>query len=141
MQQITIKTYRAGFEIDKPHFFILNKGKNSGKPSREPWTNSFVAYSDDAIVVDYYYWLCFCLWQTKAFEYYLRGSVIEFIIVKDVYTLLKKYVEAFAQKHIEFNKLLTTLKAMNDYETNVKANLNTINKARKHLLHQYLKGN
>lgn len=140
MQQITVKTFRAGLEIDKPHFFILNKGKNSGHPAKQPWANCYVAFGDDADVVEYYYWLCYMLWQTKAFEYYLRGSCVEFIDINDVKTCLRKYFIEFAEKQIAFQKILNTLKAMDDYETLVTNNLNNIKKVRKHLLQSYLKG-
>ena len=42
MLKFVIKTYTKGTIYKKPHIFILNKGLNSGKPSNEPFTNSFV---------------------------------------------------------------------------------------------------
>ena len=42
MDTIFIKTHQPGANYAKPHFFVLSKGLNSGKPSNEPFTNSFV---------------------------------------------------------------------------------------------------
>ena len=42
MDTIFIKTHQPGAHYAKPHFFVLSKGLNSGKPQNEPFTNSFV---------------------------------------------------------------------------------------------------
>ena len=42
MTNFIIKTHRVGTIYSKPHLFLLNKGMNSGKPQKEPFTNSFV---------------------------------------------------------------------------------------------------
>ena len=44
MLNLIIKTHRVGTIYTKPHLFILNKGMNSGKPQKEPFTNSFVVF-------------------------------------------------------------------------------------------------
>ena len=42
MLNFIIKTYQKDTLYSKPHLFIINKGMNSGKPQKEPFTNSFV---------------------------------------------------------------------------------------------------
>ena len=42
MTNFIVKTHRKDTSYSKPHLFILNKGLNSGKPQKEPFTNSFV---------------------------------------------------------------------------------------------------
>lgn len=42
MKTFVVKTYKAGTEFEKPHFYILNKGLNSGKPLIEPCPNCYV---------------------------------------------------------------------------------------------------
>ena len=42
MLNFIIKTHRVGTIYTKPHLFVLNKGMNSGKPQKAPFTNSFV---------------------------------------------------------------------------------------------------
>jgi hypothetical protein len=37
-----IKTHKLGVTYSQPHFFILNKGRNAGKPSPDWFSNSFV---------------------------------------------------------------------------------------------------
>jgi len=46
MTNFIIKTHRVGTIYSKPHLFLLNKGMNSGKPQKEPFTNSFVVIFD-----------------------------------------------------------------------------------------------
>ena len=46
MTNFIIKTNRVGTIYSKPHLFLLNKGMNSGKPQKEPFTNSFVVIFD-----------------------------------------------------------------------------------------------
>ena len=42
MSNYIIKTHRKDTVYTKPHLFVLNKGMNSGKPQKTPFTNSFV---------------------------------------------------------------------------------------------------
>jgi len=46
MQNFQIKTRQPGRTYHKPHFFILNKGLNSGKPFTAPVRNSFVVSTE-----------------------------------------------------------------------------------------------
>ncbi len=82
--EIKIKTYNPTVNYTGPHFFILNKGMNSGKPAYQPFTNSFVVMCDDQDTIDDLYWLCWGLWQSKSFRYFLVGSVIEFIRIRAI---------------------------------------------------------
>ena len=42
MTKFTLKTYNPAAKTELPHFYILCKGKNSGKPLSEPCPNCFV---------------------------------------------------------------------------------------------------
>ena len=139
MQQITIRTYREGLQLTVPHFFILNKGINSGKPSRSPWVNCYVVFADDESVVDYYYWLCYVIWSTKSFHYYLRGSVVEFICLRNMKACINKYYQSFSNKQVEFAQLLSLLRKMEKYEASIKSNLAVLNKNRSALMQSYLR--
>lgn len=46
MKPFKIKTHRTGETYQSPHFFILNKGNNAGKPNICPFTNSFVVFAN-----------------------------------------------------------------------------------------------
>jgi hypothetical protein len=79
-----LKSYSPRQEISNPHFFILCKGNNSGKPLLSPCPNCFVISFQSETEKEQAYWLLFCLWQSKTFYPYLRGSVIPFIILRDM---------------------------------------------------------
>ncbi len=85
-----LKTYNQKTEIEKPHFFILNKGNNSGKPLLSPCPNCFVIQFENVDDKECVYWILWCLWQSKAFYPLLRGSVIPFITIGDFHKLLIK---------------------------------------------------
>lgn len=42
MSTFELKTHQVGRTYSNPHFFILNKGLNSGKPLTNPCPNCFV---------------------------------------------------------------------------------------------------
>jgi len=79
-----LKSYSQKSEIKKPHFFILNKGNNSGKPLSAPCPNCFVIQFQNETEKEQVYWLMYSLWQSKAFYPFLRGSVIPFVVLRDV---------------------------------------------------------
>lgn len=84
-----IKTYK-GKRIESPHFFfILNKGNNSGKPLAQPCANCYVLIAETKKEKDFYYWLCYGLWQSNKFHPFLYGSVIPFLRVHNIKIVLK----------------------------------------------------
>lgn len=87
---LQLVTYRPGQQQPKFSFFILNKGCNSGKPLEKHCANCFVAICESYEEREFYYWLCWGLWQAKAFEHFLCGSVILFIRKNELYNILQR---------------------------------------------------
>jgi len=83
-----ITTYRAGAQLPDLCFFILNKGMNSGRPSRTPNANCFVWSFQSPEEMEFNFWLCWGLWQTKSFHCNIGGSVIPFIRKHDFITIV-----------------------------------------------------
>ena len=79
MDTIFIKTHQPGAHYAKPHFFVLSKGLNSGKPSTEPFTNSFVLVFQTEAQKEDIFWIAMSLWKSKFWMPFLRGSVIPFL--------------------------------------------------------------
>ncbi len=99
----------AGF-----HFFVLNKGLNSGKPLLEPCPNCFVLGCTSEEEKESLYWIFFALWQGNKFRALLVGSVIPFIRIKETFNLINK---AYLKNHSNpelFQKALIVLKAVNE---------------------------
>ncbi len=67
----------------QPHFFILNKGNNSGKPLKEPCPNCYVLTVKTDAEAENLYWIALSLWKSKLWHQYLVGSVIPFIRLND----------------------------------------------------------
>jgi hypothetical protein len=101
MFQFNLKTHRVDGAYQKPHFFILNKGNNSGKPLSEPSPNCFVCLCQSEQEKENLYWILFALWQGRRFNQVLCGSVIPFIRKKELLNLIhqgQKYANHFPDK-------------------------------------------
>lgn len=57
MYKFHLKTYREGFSSIKPHFFILSKGLNAGKPLDIPCPNSFSVVTETEEERNFFFWL------------------------------------------------------------------------------------
>ena len=107
MSTFELKTHRAGKTYSKPHFFILNKGLNSGKPLSNPCPNCFVVKTATEKEKNTLFHLSMMLQIGGFYAYYLKGSVIPFISIDDCRNTLIKGLESNKsmsnqmQKHIK----------------------------------------
>ena len=116
MFNFQLKTHRLENKISAPHFFILSKGLNSGKPLTEPCPNCFVCISQTAQEKESLYWILFALWQGRRFHQVLCGSVIPFIRKKELSNLIhqgQKYAIHFPDK---FRKNVQALQLLQQKE-------------------------
>ena len=65
MPKFIIKTHRKEVVYPGNQIYILNKGLNSGKPQKEPFTNSFVIIFQNEEDAEAVYWLAYSLWKVK----------------------------------------------------------------------------
>ena len=132
MQAFEIKTHQPGRTYATPHFFILNKGLNSGKPLENPCPNCFVIIATTNAKRESLYYLCLSLKVGQFFAYYLKGSVIPFIGISDakkvIHTALQNYEAQQWQMKVEKLKKITA------FEENLKQQLATISKLKIALL-------
>ncbi len=107
----------------QPHFFILNKGLNSGKPLEYPCPNCFVITTKNDEEKEFLYWLCWGLWQSKKFHHLHTGSVIPFVRLFEFKAFIKEQAAtAFAEKK-QYNKNVKALQQLEQLEKNYKQNL------------------
>jgi hypothetical protein len=59
MLNFIMKTHQKGTVYRGNQIFILNKGLNSGKPQKEPFTNSFAIQFSNLEDTETLYWLAF----------------------------------------------------------------------------------
>jgi hypothetical protein len=133
-----LKSYSQKEEIRKPHFFILNKGNNSGKPLLTPCPNCFTIQFESTEDKEQVYWLLFCLWQSNAFYQYLRGSVIPFIILRDVKSCLNENLNRADRSPEQFQKMVTAFQKMNQLENLYRQNLKTIEKTKQLIVYRFI---
>ncbi len=110
----SIKTHRPGKEYSGVHFFILNKGLNSGKPLDEACPNCFVIECDSEEQKESLYWICFALWQSHRFRKHLIGSVILYIRKKEMFNLVRDSFLKCQTKPELFQKSLILMKSVTE---------------------------
>ena len=133
-----LKSFSQKSEIRKPHFFILNKGNNSGKPLSAPCPNCFVIQFQNKIEKEQVYWLMYSLWQSNAFYPYLRGSVIPFVVLRDVKSCLTAALNKVDENPAQFEKAVAALQSLEAMEKQNKQNLLLISQAKRMLFYKYL---
>jgi hypothetical protein len=138
MKNFRIKTHRQESTYEKPHFFILNKGLNSGKPLLEPCPNCFVCIAENESDKDFMFWLSYGLWRSGSFHYFLKGSVIPFITIGDIKKHLETYKEQALLKNGIYLKTIKSYQLLDEHENRLKNTLKLIEMARKALYHQFL---
>ncbi len=134
-----IKTYNNKTQINQNQFFILSKGLNAGKPMQTACPNCFVFNANNQSEKDFYYWLCFALWQAGKFQFYLVGSVIPFIRINDVKDLINQASIQANQNAIQFQKSLTLLLQIEQQTQNIKQQLVLLKQAKKAIVYKALK--
>ena len=128
-------------EYSENHFFILNKGLNSGKPLEKPCPNCFVCLCNSEEEKEQLYWLLFGLWQGKTFHPYLIGSAIPFIRIGDVSKLIdfaKNRMFANIANSAKFAKNINTIRQINQHAELIKKQLVCIAQLKISLIQQLL---
>ena len=137
MQNFIIKTHQKGTIYSKPHLFLLNKGLNSGKPQKEPFTNSFVVIFDLEQDCENLYFVAYSLWQTKFWHQHLVGSVIPFLRLKDFKKEFFVRSKMMMEEHEAHIKHIAALKLLEQKEKQFHENINLINDMRRVILYRY----
>jgi len=138
MSSFSIKSHRPGVDYSMPHFFILNKGNNSGKPLSVPCPNCFVIQFQCEQEKEQIYWISYSLWQSKAFYSFLRGSVIPFVVLRDVKSCLLDGLNKVDENPAQFEKAVAALRSLEAMEMQNKQNLLLISQAKRMLFYKYL---
>lgn len=134
----SLKSCNQKKEIRNPHFFILNKGNNSGKPLVHPCPNCFVIQFQSETDKEQIYWLLYSLWQSKAFYPYLRGSVIPFVVLRDVKECLTDAMEKMEANPGQFQKAVEALQGLEAMENKFRQNLKLVQDTKRMLFYKYL---
>jgi hypothetical protein len=137
MQNFIIKTHRVGTIYSKPHLFVLNKGMNSGKPQKEPFTNSFVIIFQNVEDCENIFFIAYSLWQTKFWHQFLVGSVISFLRLQDFKKQFNPQASLLMVEHEQHQKNVAALKLLEQKEKQFHENLHLISDLRRAILYRY----
>lgn len=119
-----MNSHKIGRTYNHPHFYIQNKGLNSGKALNNPIPNCYVVTTETDKHRESLYYLCFSLQIGRYFSYYIKGSVIPFITIDDTRKVLNTALINY--KKDQWQLKVEKLKKITDYESNLKLQLKTI---------------
>ena len=137
MLKFIIKTHKKDTIYTKPHLFLLNKGMNSGKPQKEPFTNSFVIIFQNEEDCESLFFIAYSLWQTKFWHQYLVGSVISFLRLPDFKKEFSPQARLMMVEHEQHQKNVAALKLLEKKEKQYKEDMMLINDLRRAILYRY----
>jgi hypothetical protein len=134
-----IKTHKMGVMYHAPHFFILSKGNNSGKPLETPCPNCFVCLCLNNEERQQLYWLFYGLWQGMFFRPVITGSVIPFIRLVDLKDVANLALEKIKLQPQQFSKNITLMQTLDANAKFITEQIKLIKQAKKALMYQVLK--
>ncbi|MDI5897674.1 DUF6943 family protein [Flavobacterium yafengii] len=139
MLSFIIKTHQKNTVYRGNHIFILNKGMNSGKPQKEPFTNSFVIQFSNPEDTETVYWLAYSLWKAKFWHQSLCGSVIPFLRIHDFKKYFARKVDEMLLEFDQHQKEVKAMQLLELKEEQFHQNIALINDLRRAILHRYCK--
>lgn len=69
-------------------FYILNRGYNTGKPSKTPFVNCFAVDCENTQDLEFLYGVFFICWFNGIFKTFLIGSVIQYVRKKQIVKII-----------------------------------------------------
>jgi hypothetical protein len=139
MPNFIIKTHQKNAIYKGNQIYILNKGMNSGKPQKEPFTNSFVILFQNEEDAETVYWLAYSLWKANFWHQSLVGSVIPFLRIHDFKKDFSSKVNEMLQEHELHKKQVQALRLLEQKEDQYHKNIILINEMRRVILLRYSK--
>ena len=134
-----IKTHKMGNTYECPHFFILNKGDNSGKPTIQYWSNCFVFLADDTEEKEFYYFIFLGLWELGYFKKGLIGSVVPFIRIDDVTNIAEEAINNINTGERQWEDIKDAIVQLEQKKTVLLQQIDYIVKIRKVMLYNFVR--
>ena len=134
-----IKTHRKEAVCQENQIFILNKGLNSGKPQKTPFTNSFVIIFSAKEEAEAIYWLIYSLWKANYWHQYLCGSVIPFLRIHEFKKNFVPKLNEMVLNMVPHNNQIQALRLLELQEEHYHKNIVLIAEMRKVILSVYVK--
>ena len=139
MLQYNLRTFNPDKKYSGFHFYILNKGLNSGKPLLNSCPNCFVCQCSNEEEMQELYWLLFGLWKGKAFQINLTGSVIPFIRMKELKEIIQKGISKLQEKPEKVKQNISTIAKIEKQRLNIVKQIQLIQQLKLALIQDVLK--
>jgi hypothetical protein len=137
MLKIIIKAHKTGVLYGNPHYFVLNKGLNSGKPQKEPFANSFVIIFQNELDCENHFYVAYSLWISKFWRQFLVGNAILFLRLEYFKIEFPIQAERIMQEFAEYEKKVAAIKLAKLREEQYHKNIALINEAKKENAYWY----
>ena len=113
-----VKTHKPGNQYKGAHFFVLSRGRNTGKVLHQACPNCWVIHAEDDRTVERLKGIVAAMHMTHLIRHMLIGSVIEFVRISDFRKLLKSYTSViqFDEKwDADIRAIQETIKLIDNY--------------------------
>ncbi|POY34714.1 hypothetical protein C3K47_18955 [Solitalea longa] len=134
-----LKTYSQKNSKSAFEFYLLSKGNNAGKPLENPCPNCFTCICKDDQEKEQLFTLCFGLWQGGYFLPFITGSVIPFIRLDDLSTVIKTAQIKINEKPLEFEQSVSVIKTLNQHSKIIESQVKLNKEAKKAMLYKLLR--
>lgn len=136
MFNIIIREHKKDKLYVNPHFFVLNKGVNSGKPQKTSFANSFVLIFESNKDCEDYFNIAFSLWRMKFWSQSLVGNAILFLRLEYFKIEFPNQAKTMMQEFEEHVKKVAEIKVNKVREENYIKNQLLIYETKKNLMYR-----
>ena len=134
-----IKTHKMGSTYSVPHFFILNKGEQSGKPATIYWSNCFVFIAETNEEKEFYFFVFLGLWELGFFKKALIGSVVPYIRIGDLTDIAEEVINNINTGNREWNDVSGAITQLEQQKTVLLNQIEYILKIRRLMLYNLIR--
>ena len=136
MHHFQIKCHKPGkLYPNTSHFFVLCKGENSGKPSKEPFVNSFVVICKTPEARQHGFFLALTMHEGTQVKPQLVGSVIPFIRVDDYRKLFRYHFERVQKNPEKWLQHMEAFRKLSQLQDHMNKQMQLIQRAKKAYCH------
>ena len=130
-------TYAVHRETPEQAIYILNRGRNAGKPLRQPCPNCFIYYCSNPEELETVYWTFYALWKNGFFHPHLCGSVIEMLRLSDLKKLLLQWIQPGIEKATRNPEMVNKIKSTWELEQKIEKQATALKELRHSLVRRY----
>ena len=132
-----IRCFHSSVNEQQYKFFILSKGDNAGKPGLVPWANCFAVHCSNQQAFDFYFWLVFGLFKAGKFKSRHRGSVISFVNLNDIRSVLRESAPSVFENWQKFQQIMNALDLLEKSKTTLGQQLVTTENLQRFLIQRF----